>query len=101
MKRFSVVLVSLLIFVACQKTLSTSEIMNSWMGHHISEVIQSWGPYQQAIPNGQGGMIYSWQSPVQVTMPVYGTILSRTVVRHQTFYVRPDGIIYYWRTQGY
>ena len=101
MKRFSVVLVSLLIFVACQKTLSTSEIINSWRGHHISEVIQSWGPYQQAIPNGQGGMIYSWQSPVQVTMPVYGTILSRTVVRHQTFYVRPDGIIYYWRTQGY
>ena len=95
------VAICLLTNVACQKQLSTSEIMNTWIGHHISEAIRSWGPYQQAIPDGKGGMVYSWQSSTQMTTPVFGVMLSKTVVYEKTFYVRSDGIIYSWHTRGY
>ena len=107
MRRFIIIVIFLLPIIACsQKELSTSgpstsEIMNSWVGHYISEVIRSWGPYQQAIPDGEGGMVYSWQSSILLTPRITGRILTVPIVRQMTFYVRPGGIIYSWHTKGY
>lgn len=53
--------------------------MQSWMGHHVSDLIASWGPPQQSISDGRGGqiLIYSqvrqWQTPGQITTNTYGT----------------------------
>ena len=111
---------------------SNREIMNSWMGSHISAVIQSWGPPTQITVDGAGGHIYIWRP--QPLAPPPATIQKRGVVRwnpllnqyeyveetsptqtlnqtlqsiavdihnssYKMFYVRPNGIIYYWRAQ--
>ena len=57
---------------------STSQIMNSWMGSHISQVIQSWGPPTQITPDGAGGHIYIWRpqpmAPPPPTIQKHGTV---------------------------
>ncbi|MYB63494.1 hypothetical protein F4X73_02280 [Candidatus Poribacteria bacterium] len=99
---------------------STNEIMNSWMGSHISQVIQSWGPPNQITEDGAGGKIYIWQpEPIplppepsirpgtntrEVAQDRYYASLKRLKImahnnRYKMFYVRPNGIIYHWRAQ--
>lgn len=58
---------------------SNREIMNSWMGSHISAVIRSWGPPTQITADGAGGKIYIWL-PQPLTPPP-ATIQKRGVVR--------------------
>ena len=129
-KRPLIILMAL-VFLGCAHK-NTSEIMNSWMGSHISEVIQSWGPPTQVADDGAGGRIYIWRPQPMTTTPP--TIQKRGVLRwnallqqyeyveetsptqtlnealqkiaidmhnksYKMFYVRPNGIIYHWRTQ--
>ncbi len=108
-----------------------NEVMDSWMGHHVSEVIRAWGPADRLAEDGAGGKIYIWITPgispspprrVWVTEwnPVLGQwegrwkeestgisgairkSLERELARsrRKEFFVRPDGIIYWYRT-GY
>lgn len=88
---------------------STNEIMNSWMGSHISQVIQSWGPPTHITEDGAGGRIYIWR-PQPMALPdtppasphlidVRPFIVDRHNKSYKMFYVRSNGIIYYWRAQ--
>ena len=43
-----------------------NEVMESWNGRHISEVIQSWGPASRTSPDGKGGTIYIWENYVNL-----------------------------------
>ena len=36
--------------------------MQTWIGHHYSEMIQSWGAYTRMIEDGSGGYIYIWET---------------------------------------
>ena len=47
---------------------SNREIMNSWMGSHISAVIRSWGPPTQITSDGAGGKIYI-RRPQPIQLP--------------------------------
>ena len=58
---------------------NNNEIMNSWMGSHISAVIRSWGPPTQITDDGAGGHIYIWL-PRPISPPPT-TIQKRGVVR--------------------
>ncbi len=92
---------------------SNREIMDSWLGSHISEVIRSWGVYQSSVPDGKGGTIYIWDNSVVGQFPssvsyhplipvaTYKHGRTYTVEKRRLFFVRPDGIIYYWQTVGY
>ncbi len=52
--------------------------MQSWAGHHYSELMMSWGPPQQVYDDGQGGriLIYTirrqWTTAGQATTTTTG-----------------------------
>ncbi len=56
-----------------------NKTMESWMGHNINDLIASWGPPEQSMPDGQGGqiLIYAqtrqWTNPGHATTNTYGT----------------------------
>ena len=49
---------------------SMREVMNSWMGSHISQVIRQWGAHSQVVDDGAGGKIYIWITPQRASAPV-------------------------------
>lgn len=86
--------------------------MNSWIGHHQSELIQSWGPPTTVVSDGNGGSILIYgshvdlgQSPGVASVDPYGNVRyttpqQRGYSRTRMFYVDSRGIIYHWRWQG-
>jgi hypothetical protein len=86
--------------------------MSSWVGHHESEVIASWGPPGSTASDGNGGHILIYQSyvnlgqtPGQVNYGGGNTVYytapqQQGYGRSRMFYVHSDGIIYSWRWQG-
>lgn len=46
-----------------------NEIMNSWQGHHYSDLIMSWGPPQAVYDDGAGGRILVYTQQRQWTTP--------------------------------
>ena len=91
------------------------QIMDSWLGHDISQVIQEWGPADEIANDESGGKIHIWKQQLVKHVPEFrienspvGGILNvpkRTTTYVPTnytlrkmFYVRENGIIYYWRT---
>lgn len=91
---------------------STSKTLQSWVGHHESDLIASWGPPQSTASDGKGGKILIYQSyvnlgqtPGQVTSTGYGNY-SYTAPQQQgyrrsrMFYVNSNSMIYSWRCQG-
>jgi len=94
----------------CASTINKT--MDSWIGHHQSELIQSWGPPTQTAPDGKGGSILIYgsyvdlgQTPGRASVDPYGNVRytapeQRGYSRTRMFYVDQNGIIYYWRWQG-
>lgn len=91
---------------------SVSKTMDSWVGSHQSQLIQSWGPPNQVVSDGAGGsvLIYSsyvnlGQTPGTINQWGYTTTYTapqnRGYERTRMFYVDSKGIIYSWRWQGY
>ena len=48
-------------------------IMQSWEGNHVSDLIASWGPPTQVVPDGSGGQILIYASTRAFTAPGYST----------------------------
>jgi hypothetical protein len=86
--------------------------MQSWVGHHQSDLIASWGPPQSTASDGKGGTILIYQSyvnlgqtPGQVTATGYGNYYytapqQNGYGRSRMFYVDENGIIYSWHWKG-
>ncbi len=104
----------------------TAEIMNSWKGNHISDVIRSWGPPQQVTTDGAGGRIYVWSKNVNIPLTkaksktkrtvTYSPYLDQYTIKSKTTYTEPvviegqkvrmfwankNGIVYHWRAKGF
>jgi len=108
MKKF---LILLLCFglVGCA---STQKIMDSWTGHHQSELIASWGPPTRTASDGKGGAILIYESYVNLGQTpgeaqvnysgkvTYTSPQQRGYTRTRMFYVDARGYIYHWRAQG-
>ena len=106
----SLVLLLCLGLVGCA---STQKIMDSWVGHHQSELIASWGPPTTVTSDGKGGsiLVYRWdvnlgQTPGKATVDYWGNVTytnpqQRGYVRSRMFYVDERGYIYHWRSQGW
>lgn len=64
---------------------STQKIMDSWLGHHQSDLIASWGPPTRTASDGKGGSILIYeqyvnlgQSPGQAQVDYWKTLPIRT-----------------------
>lgn len=90
------------LFVGCTSTKKLQEqnkqVMDSWMGHHKSELIQSWGPPSRYESDGKGGEILIYEQKVTRGAVIYGTYQERTTYPYKMFYADKDGKLYYWRT---
>jgi len=109
MKNILFILLSVIAFSSCS---GPSEVMQSWVGHHISDLYLSWGPPSSTMPDGQGGTIISYyynrnfgQVPGTARQNYDGSIsyTAPTNINYQAsrhFYSNSQGIIYSWRWQG-
>ncbi len=102
-KNFKLVGFILLILMSgCTTTKEIQEenrkIMDSWLGHHKSELIQSWGPPVRYESDGKGGEILIWESKQTQGAVLNGTYYERTSYPFKMFYADHNGKIYYWRT---
>jgi hypothetical protein len=58
-----------LFFAASGCAARVNKVMESWMGHNVSELIASWGPPQQTIDLGNQGRVYVWSAVRSFTTP--------------------------------
>lgn len=100
--KLTVFLVVSLLIGACTTTKQLQEetrrVMDSWMGHHKSELIQSWGPPDRYESDGKGGEILIYESQQTRGAVIYGTYYERTTYPYKMFYADSNGKLYYWRT---
>jgi hypothetical protein len=118
-----VLLFSVIIVTGCA---SIDKQMDSWMGHHQSDLIANWGPPQQVIDDGQGGKIFVYSNNRSYTSPgtsttnvtgsayglgntAYGNATGYTTYNppqttsytaHRMFWVDGNGRIYRWAWKG-
>jgi len=77
-----------------------TEIMDSWIGHHQSELIASWGPPEKIVSDGKGGRILDYSHYKGVGQTGYMDAWGRIHIRQtgykaiRLFYVNSDGIIH-------
>ena len=90
---------------------TVNRIMNSWVGHYESELVASWGPPTEVLPNEQGGNILVYESlkgtwgddkDKQITGGAQYETLPRQsgYAATRTFYVNENGIITSWKWSG-
>ncbi len=80
-----------------EKDEKTKIEMNSWLKHHKSELIRSWGPPTRYDSDGQGGEILIYEYKRTVGAILNGNYLQRTFIDYKEIFADKDGIIYYWR----
>lgn len=83
--------------MGCATGPDTQAIMNSWMGHHKSEIIQAWGPPSSYTSDGKDGEVLIYENTKNVMMPVSGMVVSRNITDYTQVYVTKEGKIYYIR----
>lgn len=92
----------ILFFTSCYTSRSKQvaqleSILQSYMGKHKSEVIQSLGPPTRYDSDGKGGEILIWESSTNVgAWNSYGYV-QRTKRTYIMLYSNQNGILYYWR----
>jgi hypothetical protein len=55
----------------CLLATRMNKVMDSWQGHHYSDLIMAWGPPQAAYDDGNGGRILVYTQARQWTKPGY------------------------------
>ena len=110
------------IIVATSITACTAQMnqaMQSWVGHHYSEIVGQWGPPTRVLGDGSGGKMMVWEETRSFTTPghaethPYGILSNpsyqttytpaRTTgyTASRTFWVNSKGIIYNWAWKGF
>ena len=87
---------------ACQ---SQQQILDTWMGHHKSALIMSWGPPQRTASDGNNGEILVYAKQISTGGSSFysdngsaTTSQRRMYWKYTMFYADSEGKIYYWRT---
>jgi hypothetical protein len=78
-----------LFFTSC---VSQRKMMDSWVNHPKTELIEKWGPPARTASNGSNGEILIYSH----TYYIYGT----ATYRYNMFYTTADGNIYHWLVQS-
>ena len=119
-----------LLFFACIATACAGRInnmMRSWEGHALPELIAKWGPPQQVFADGRGGQVFVYTQTRSFTVPghattttnmngytdgsnIYGTATSQTIYTpamtqqwqvYRMFFLDSRGRIYRWAWRGF
>ena len=109
-KLLSMLLVIGFLFSGCSKKIS--QTMASWVGHHKSSLIQSWGPPSNISSDGQGGEVYTYsysRNNTQTSTTTYNqynnslntTSRNNSYQAKRMFFINKSGKIYSWKWQGY
>ena len=53
----------------CATTAKYEAVLNTWVGHHVDELVSSWGPPVAAFPLSQGGAVIQYSNARAVTLP--------------------------------
>ncbi|MCH8269323.1 MAG: hypothetical protein IH846_17620 [Acidobacteria bacterium] len=69
---------------------NTNNRMQGWVGHHESELIQSWGPPTETADDGAGGKILIYRYEKSYTTP--GKAVTRTKTTPSVICARGPGI---------
>jgi len=112
MKKLHITIILSLWILTSLGCASTSKNMASWVGHHQSELIASWGPPTRISSDGKGGSILIYeeyvnlgQTPGRATVDYWGNITytnpkQQGYIRTRMYYINEEGYIYSWRWQG-
>jgi hypothetical protein len=121
------ILFLLISFSGCFLAEEVTNVMKSWDGAYVGDLIRSWGPPQQAFADGYGGQVFVYTDtritgyrPATSTTTasananirgnyIYGQGTSQTVYNpallygytaYRMFYVNKEGRIYSWSWRG-
>ncbi len=120
MKILKLVLLSIIIcsLAGCVTSSKMNEVMSSWMGHNVNDLIASWGPPSTVLSDGNGGQILAYdQSRQFVTQGSSSTTVNYignmafanttsspgsviNIRRSRIFWVDSNGLIYRWSWRG-
>lgn len=96
--------ISLCLALLCSCAARLNKKMDSWLGHHYSELIDSWGAPDQQMDDGRGGRILVYAKASSYSVPLknayngqyIGTYTNQNVSKRM-FWVDADGVIYKWK----
>lgn len=60
----------------CMTPKKMDQMMSSWVGHSADDLIASWGPPQQTMPDGSEGQIFVYLEQRHYTTPGYSNTTS-------------------------
>jgi hypothetical protein len=73
MSKSASLLLAVIVASVLSGCLTPDKNMKSWLGHHGSELIASWGAPSTKYPDGQGGEVWVYQSQRTWTAPGHAT----------------------------
>lgn len=95
---------TLAVSVGCANRIN--KMMTSWVGHHYSELLESWGAPDRIVEDGRGGKIIVYEEYVGggsrgcVSPSGHVRLRNTGYVRKREFFTDQDGIIRAWRWKG-
>ena len=118
--KFISLLLIVVMFTGCASHIN--KVMNSWMYHHYSDLMASWGPPQYLYDDGKGGRILVYTSPRAFAVPgssyttfnanvydnyIWGSAVTTynpsrvyTWTAYRMFWINKQGTIYRWSWKG-
>lgn len=95
--RFIFLATAVILLCSCNSQKRLTEVMDSWVDSHKSELIQEWGPPSRYESDGKGGEILIYERKVTRGGVYNNVYYENTSYPYQMFYADGDGKIYYWR----
>ena len=110
MKFFLVLITSTVVLVGCATTEKYGQILDSWMGSNIEELMNSWGYPGGSFDSPNGNKVYVYSNTGSYTTPVTTSTVDGIVTTHGgytlnfscTTYIETDafGTIVTWSWKG-
>jgi len=115
---YTVFLLTTLLLVGCATTAKYEASLNSWMGHDVNELVNSWGYPVNSFKAPNGNTVYVYDSSGSYTMPINTNtthnIIGNSIYSHSTttggqtlnfwcrtfFEINESNEIVLWRWEG-
>ena len=82
-------------------TAASTEVLQSWVGHDVNELIHSWGPPTNVYELPDGSKMYTWRfDGGKVAVPIGDVAIAVNRYCKTTFTVSKQGKILSWRWEG-
>ena len=102
-----VIVVIMLLLASCATNQKYSDILGTWTGENVNDLITSWGPPSEEYTKPDGDVIYTWLfvGGTQVTAN-YNSYLNMATANSVTYWckssftVGDDNIVKNWRWEG-